>query len=98
VEVVAVDDARGGDAGVAQGLLPVRVLVDGGAPRDVVDGPRALAAGLRRRLVVGDGPAADLAAQLPRVVPQRRGAEEPLEQDAAVLRLRAVSDDPVEAL
>ena len=77
VEVVAVDDPRSGDAGVAQTLLPARVLGDGGAPRDVVDRARALAAGLGRRLVVGDGRRRGPRRAAPtcrRPAPWRRGA------------------------
>ena len=76
VEVVAVDDARGRHAGLAQVLLPARVLGDRRAPRHVMDRARALAAVLGGRRVVGDRRAADLAAQLPRVLAQRRGAEQ----------------------
>ncbi len=73
------------------------MLGDRRAPRDVVHRPRALAATLGRRRVVGDERPARVATQLPAPVAQRVGAEQLLEHRCAVLGGRTVGAHALKA-
>src|SRR4051794_36778122 len=97
VEVVAVDDRRGVHAGLADPLVPLRVLRDRRAERDVVDGAGPLQAALVGRGLEEIAAAAALAAQLPSVVARGGGAEQGLEQSAGLLGVEAVGAHGVEA-
>src|SRR5205814_7255548 len=94
-EVEAVDDRRGGAAGLEDALLPGLVLLGCRGPGDVVDGAGAGDA-LPVRVVVRVEPAAPLTARLPGLAVPRE--LERLEEAAAPLRVARIGVDGVEAL
>src|SRR5439155_1508911 len=94
-EVEAVDDRRGGAAGLEDALLPGLVLLGCRGPGDVVDGAGAGDA-LLVRGVVRVEPAAPLTARLPGLAVPRE--LERLEEAAAPLRVARIGVDGVEAL